>query len=85
MNAKIGGLKVKVLIKQIKFFSFQRIATLLIVGGDLGMNDEKINDMRIISALVGVLIQHNCSAAQAEQLCLKAMNTFKERSFHVSK
>lgn len=55
------------------------------MGGDLGMKDEKISEMKTISALVGVLIQHNCSAAQAEQLCLKAMNTFKERAFHVSK
>lgn len=49
------------------------------------MNDEKINEMKTISALVGVLIQHNCSAAQAEYLCLQAMKTFKTRCFHINK
>ncbi|WP_436666769.1 hypothetical protein [Latilactobacillus sakei] len=49
------------------------------------MDEEEINQMKIISAIVGILIHHDCSALQAEQLCLKAMNTFKERAFHISK
>ncbi|MDR7924346.1 hypothetical protein RIU76_06355 [Latilactobacillus sakei subsp. sakei] len=49
------------------------------------MNEEKMTEIKVISAIVGVLIQHECSAAQAEQLCLQAMKTFKARAFHVSK